>query len=176
MIRGTVVFVGLAGTSLTFVQNSIMVFWFLGSDITYTIMFPQLVCVLFFNISNSYGSIMGLLVGMSLRLLSGEPSIGLPVTLCFPGCALEDDVYVQRSPVRTFCMLATIGAVLLFSYLTSLLFNKGVIPERWDVFKGKTQTRQSDLILMSSKTKETQEVDRPEVQSEAELMLTKNQK
>ncbi|XP_073342342.1 high-affinity choline transporter 1-like isoform X2 [Pagrus major] len=174
VIRVTVVLVGLAGTSLTFLQNSIIVFWILGSDITYTIMLPQLICVLFCNFSNGYGSIVGLLVGVLMRVLSGEPSIGLPVILHFPGCTLEGDVYIQHSPVRTICMLSTIVVTLLVSYLASLLFNKGVIPERWDVFKVKTQTPTSILGLMSNGTDKRDEKEKPEVQNETELMLTTN--
>lgn len=175
VIRVTVVLVGLAGTSLTFLQNSIMVFWILGSDITYTIMFPQLICVLFFDICNGYGSIMGFLVGALLRVLGGEPSIGLPIVLHFPGCTLEDGIYVQRSPVRTICMLSTIVATLLFSYLASLVFNKGLIPERWDVFKAKTHKLPQNLILMSNGTTKADEEEKPDAQNETELMLTTNQ-
>lgn len=163
----------MAGTSLTFLQNSILAFWILSSDITYTIIFPQLICVLFFNISNSYGSIMGMIIGVLLRLLSGEPAIGLPISLCFTVCPLEEGVYVQHAPVRTICVLSTMFTTLFFSYLASLLLSKGLIPERWDILKVKKQ-QPSNLMLMSNDIAKTHENEEPEVQNEAELMLTTN--
>lgn len=139
MIRASVVVVGLAGTSLTFLDNSVLMIWMLRSDLTYTLMLPQLVCVLFFDVSNGYGAVLGCFSGMLLRALSGEPQLGIPAVVKFPGGVLVDGVYVQRSPVRTICMLFALAATLFFSYVAALLFDRGLIPERWDVFDVKAR-------------------------------------
>ncbi|XP_068165922.1 high affinity choline transporter 1-like [Antennarius striatus] len=138
VIRICIIVVGLVGTSLTNLTNEILVFWILGADLTYTIMFPQLLCVLFTDVSNGYGATTGFLVAVVLRLLCGEPLISLPVILHFPQCMLEDGVYIQTWPFKTICMLTALVSILLFSYVSLFLFQKGIIPERWDVFKVKT--------------------------------------
>uniref|UniRef100_A0A672YZK3 High-affinity choline transporter 1-like n=1 Tax=Sphaeramia orbicularis TaxID=375764 RepID=A0A672YZK3_9TELE len=176
VIRITVVLVGVSGTSLSFVSHSIMVFWILGSGITYTIIFPQLICVLFFKMSNGYGAVMGLLVGMLLRVLSGEPSLVCLLSSISQGALVrmaEDGMYVQRAPIQTICMLSTIFTTLLISYLASLLFNTGLIPERWDVFKVKTNKVPQRLLLRRNDVnKRTEEEENPEEQTETGTMLT----
>ncbi|XP_019725241.1 high affinity choline transporter 1-like isoform X1 [Hippocampus comes] len=166
VIRIMTLVIGLTGTSLVFLEASIMSLWVLGSSITYVFMFPQLICVLFFDISNGYGAMAGLLVSVVLRLLSGETSLGLPVTLHFPGCTLENGVYVQHAPVNTICMLCNFISALLVSYLASLLFEKGLIPERFNVLKVKTQQSPQILMLASSDTVENHEDEIPEGQNE----------
>ncbi|CAN9500225.1 unnamed protein product [Ophioblennius macclurei] len=139
VLRVLVVVVGLLGTSLTIMKNSIILFWFLGAEVAYAVTFPQLVCVLFFKVSNAYGGAVGCLMGIVLRLLSGDPALGLPAILPFPGCTVEDGVHVQYSPVKTICMLISIVFTVLFSYVASALFNKNVLSEKWDIFKVKVQ-------------------------------------
>ncbi|XP_068167948.1 high affinity choline transporter 1-like [Antennarius striatus] len=139
VIRISIVVVGLVGTSLTNLTNGVLVFWMLSSDLMFAVILPQLVCVLFIDVSNGYGATTGFLVAVVLRVLCGEPLIGLPVILHFPHGILEDGVYIQTWPFKTICLLAALVSILLFSYVFSVLFQKEILPEKWDVFKVKKQ-------------------------------------
>lgn len=141
VIRVSVVVVGVVGTAITFSSNSTLLLWILGADVAYTLIFPQLVTVLFFKVTNGYGAIMGYIIGLLLRILLGENTVGLPVILQLPGCTLQDGVYVQKAPIRTFSMLSTLLCILFFSWLSSLMFNGGLLPEKWDTFRVKRAAR-----------------------------------
>uniref|UniRef100_A0A665UEU0 Solute carrier family 5 member 8 n=1 Tax=Echeneis naucrates TaxID=173247 RepID=A0A665UEU0_ECHNA len=137
VIRVTVAVVGVVGTSITFFTNSTLVLWILGADVSYTLIFPHLVSVLFSKVTNGYGALMGYIIGLTVRISLGERAVGLPVVLCLPGCILVDGVFIQKSPVRTISMLCTIIAIQVFSLLALAMFNHGLLPEKWDIFKVK---------------------------------------
>lgn len=127
--------VGLIGTSLTSLKKSLLIFLFLGAEVAYIVVFPQLLCVLFVNKAYGYGVVMGLLTGLMLKLLNGDPSLGLTPVLHYPACIRDDGV--QCVPVKTISMLTVLVAIVLFSYLAAALFHRGLLPERMDVFRVK---------------------------------------
>lgn len=129
---------GLLGTSLANLKNSIITFWFLGNEVAYVLIFPQLVCVLFCSFSNAYGVVSGLLVALVVRLLNGDDTLGLAPVFHYPGCTLQESgTYVQCAPVRTISMLSSLVSILIFSKLTNVLLERNLLPERWDVFRVK---------------------------------------
>nr|XP_057947422.1 high affinity choline transporter 1-like isoform X4 [Doryrhamphus excisus] len=135
VIRISVVVVGLVGTGLCFLDSSVLVFWLVGVDMSFTIMFPQLVCVLFFEVSNSYGATMGLIVGVLMRALSGEPLIGLKPVIPYPGLRLNrENTLTQYFPFRTTIMLMSLLSILLFSWLAVMIFDKKLLSKKWDVY------------------------------------------
>lgn len=121
--------------SLISLQKSIIAFWYFNAEINFILIFPQFTCALFFQISNGYGAVMGVFVGLILRLLSGIPLLGIEPVIHFPGYTLEDGVFVHYAPVRTIFMMFTFAAILFFSYLASVLFEKNLLPQGWDVLK-----------------------------------------
>ncbi|KAI1902028.1 hypothetical protein AGOR_G00040490 [Albula goreensis] len=143
VIKISVLVVGLVGMGLAFWGNNVLAFWVVGTDVMYTLILPQFICVLFFPISNTYGAVGGYIVGMTLRLMSGEPLLYLPPVIHFPGCRLIDGVYVQHFPCRTLAMLLSLCAIILISYATSLLFENGFLPKRWDVLQARTHSAPS---------------------------------
>ncbi|XP_029912249.1 high affinity choline transporter 1-like [Myripristis murdjan] len=154
VIRVSVVVVGLVGTALTFQTKSVLMLWILGADVAYTLIFPHLASILFFKVSNGYGASVGFIVGVTVRILLGEESVGLPAIFPLPGCMVEDGVCSQRLPVRTISMLTTFMTILFFSALASFMFSHDLLPERWDVFKVKCDVSTSPVDPVTQSLKE----------------------
>ncbi|XP_061111628.1 high-affinity choline transporter 1-like [Conger conger] len=138
VIKGSVTVVGLAGMGLSFLKDSVLPFYVLSSDVLYTVILPQLVCVLHLPVANVYGAVGGYVSGVALRLLSGEPLLRLPPVIHFPGCRLVDGVYVQHFPHRSLAMLLSLCSTALISYATAELLRRGVLPRSWDLRPART--------------------------------------
>ena len=102
-----------------------------SSDLVYVCLFPQLLLVLYWKeYCNSYGCLASFLVGLVLRLLGGEPQMGLPVILKFP---FYDPELGQLFPFRTLCMIISLLTHVIVSLLARWIFQ--CIPKRYDCFK-----------------------------------------
>ena len=76
VIRVSIILVGTGATIIGLTVKTIYGLSILCSDLIYVILFPQLICVLYFRYSNGYGAICSFAVGMVLRILGGEKLLG----------------------------------------------------------------------------------------------------
>ncbi|MGH0190734.1 UNVERIFIED_CONTAM: hypothetical protein FKN15_050317 [Acipenser sinensis] len=157
VIKISVLFFGVLGMCLAMTTSSVYGLMFMSEELIYCTIFPQLVSVLFIPVSNGYGSLVGYVVGVTLRLLGGDSFFKIPPVIPYPGCTLVDGVYVQLFPFKTLTMLLSLFSIVSVSYLTSLLFKRGLLPKKWDIFdvSKKTDIILKDVILKES-DKETE--------------------
>ncbi|KFQ37835.1 High affinity choline transporter 1, partial [Mesitornis unicolor] len=132
-MRTSMLVFGAMAAGLAFYSNSVYDLWFLSGELVYALLFPQLCCALFVPSTNTYGSAAGLVVGLFLRLLAGEPALSISPIICYPACSLENGTYSQLFPFKTFTMLLTLGTIIAVSYLAAVLFQRNLLPPSWDV-------------------------------------------
>ncbi|KAH7960248.1 hypothetical protein HPB49_018218 [Dermacentor silvarum] len=131
VLRVMVFSIGSWATYVALSVNSVFELWLLCSDIVYVLLFPQLICVLYFENSNAYGAILAFSVSAVFRWLCGEPSMNVPVTIRLP---MYDESLGQQFPFRFACMLLGLLTQLLGSYAASWAFQGGWLPQSFDVF------------------------------------------
>ncbi|XP_061139865.1 high affinity choline transporter 1-like isoform X2 [Syngnathus typhle] len=150
VIQISVFLVGLAGTGLAFNNSSILALWMLASDLLYCVMTPQLFCVVHLRVANCYGAISGYVIALLLRGLSGEPALGIPTVLLFPGWRERDGVITQYFPFRTLIAFISLAAVVLVSWLVELGFARQLIPQSWDVLDAFNKNIEAEEKEMAS--------------------------
>ncbi|XP_071105722.1 high affinity choline transporter 1-like [Haliotis cracherodii] len=136
VLRLTVVVAGGLGTVLAITSTTVYGLYVMSGDLMYVILFPQLTCVLFVKISNTYGSLVGFFLSIGLRLLCGENLLQMPVLIQLPLYSEEEG---QLFPFRTCIMAVSFLAIVLVSFLTETAFKRGWITEKYDVLKYFTQ-------------------------------------
>ena len=133
VMRVAIIGVGILATVMGITITSIYGLWFLCADLVYVILFPQLVCVVYLKGTNTYGSLAGYLIGLLFRLLGGEPLVGLPAAIAYPGYIADGNE--QRFPFRTLAMVLSFTTILVVSYPVRLVFERHLLPKHWDVFQ-----------------------------------------
>lgn len=106
--RITMIFICIFGTILAITSNSVYDLWVLTSDLIYSLLFPQLLLIIYLpKVCNTYGSLLGFIVGTILRLGGGVDVFNIPAFLHYPSWL----------PFRTFAMVVALLVELLVSYL-----------------------------------------------------------
>ncbi|XP_026522733.1 high affinity choline transporter 1 [Notechis scutatus] len=132
VMRITIFVFGAAATVMALLAQTIYGLWYLSSDLVYIIIFPQLLCVLFIKGTNTYGAIVGYLLGLLLRITGGEPYLSLQPLIFYPGWYHDGSGYVQRFPFKTLAMLTSFFTNIAVSYLAKYLFESGTLPPKLD--------------------------------------------
>ncbi|XP_020835169.1 high affinity choline transporter 1 [Phascolarctos cinereus] len=133
VMRITVFLFGAAATAMALLAKSVYGLWYLSSDLVYIIIFPQLLCVLFVKGTNTYGAMMGYVLGLIFRITGGEPYLYLQPLILYPGHYRDEDgIYHQRFPFKTFAMFISFLTNISVSYLAKYLFESGSLPPKLD--------------------------------------------
>ncbi|XP_054766123.1 high-affinity choline transporter 1-like [Lytechinus pictus] len=132
VIRISIVMTTVLATIIALTVHSVYYLYVLCSDLVYVIIFPQLVCVLYVKFSNTYGSLAGFILGFIFRVGGGEETLHIPAFIKFPFYSETDG---QRFPFRTFTVATSFAVIIVVSYVTDIVFRRGHLGPRWDVFK-----------------------------------------
>ena len=153
MMRVSMFIVGAAATVIAISVNSIYTLFALCSDLVYVILFPQLCCVIHLPDANIYGSIMGYIMGLILRVGGGESAIGFPAFIKYP--YYDEKNKKQLFPFKTLSMMVSLITIVSVSYLTKYLFTKGILSEKYDFLR---YFKRYDIDKTDAKENENQEM------------------
>ena len=134
-MRVAIVIAGAAATGMALSVESIYALFHLCSDLIYVVLFPPWCLALHWKDVNTYGSIVGYLPGLLLRVGGGEEKIGFSAFIKYP---FYDEVKGQLFPFRTLAMIVTFVTIIVVSSVTKYLFEREIIPLKYDflnVFK-----------------------------------------
>ncbi|CAJ0933273.1 unnamed protein product, partial [Mesorhabditis belari] len=147
VMRFSIIVVGIMATVMALTIQSIYGLWYLCADLVYVILFPQLLCVVYMETSNTYGSMSGYFVGLILRLSGGEPLVGLPAFIHYP--MYDVDEKKQYFPFRTMAMLSTLFTLCFVSRFSIWLFRTGRLQPEMDIMGCVVNVPQERIALRS---------------------------
>lgn len=117
ILRLCVVTVACAAAAMALAVRSVYDLWALSSDLVYVVLLPQLLAAVFLGRRwcNAAGSLAAFALGLALRVLGGEPVLGIPAVLHYPMYDEASDR--QLFPFKTVTMLLSAATLLAVSRL-----------------------------------------------------------
>ncbi|CAC5393432.1 SLC5A7 [Mytilus coruscus] len=131
VLRISILLTGILGTVIAIAVKSVYGLFILCVDAMYVIQMPELTCALWFEKANGYGSFVGFIVGLLLRILGGEPVLSLPAVIKYPW---YDPTAGQLFPHKTFAMMCCFTAIIAVSFLTDYIFTNDKVDKKFDFF------------------------------------------
>ncbi|XP_046367344.2 high affinity choline transporter 1-like [Haliotis rufescens] len=139
VLRDGIVVTGTLSCVIAILVKSVYGLFYMCTDLMYVILFPQLTCVLWIGFTNTYGALTGYALSLFLRVAAGDTLLGIPVLIQFPFYTEADG---QLFPFKTLTMIVNFVAIISVSAFTRLVFRRGWLSTRWDVFN--VMTREED--------------------------------
>jgi len=153
-------------TSLAITYKSIYELFVLCGDFMFVIVFPQLTLVLYWEMANTYGSVVSFFVGIILRLLCGDSLMGIPATISFGtlygdegSCPTDEDPMAACTGPVPFRLIVTIIGTLFhlaFSFGAYTVFDKEWVSLEYDFFNCFKRDQTGELVLTGSRHMETE--------------------
>ncbi len=130
--RTAILAIGSIATVIAIFVTSIYGMFILAADLVFVLMLPQLTAVIFISWTNTYGALLGYIVGIVLRFGAGEPYISLKPFIFYPFYTNHEG---QLFPFRTFAMLWSFATILLISRFTNFIFQDMLLSNKFDFLK-----------------------------------------
>ncbi|CAH1797560.1 unnamed protein product [Owenia fusiformis] len=128
--RITMLVLGVASVIISiYGEKTVIGLYYVGTEITMVVLFPQLICSMYIDVSNGYGALLGSGLGLVLRFGKGVPSLNLIAFIPYPPYGTNDDIF----PVRILSIIVAILTTIIISYATKMMFTKGLVGRKFDM-------------------------------------------
>lgn len=132
VFRICVVIVGALGTIIALTVQNVYGLLVLCGDLMAVSQFPQLVCALWLKVGNTYGSLLGMIVGLLMRILGGDQVLGIQAVIHYP--YFDPEHNKQIFPFKIIAMLCSLAVIILVSHITHFIFTRNYLSKRFDIF------------------------------------------
>ncbi|CAN8026700.1 unnamed protein product, partial [Ixodes persulcatus] len=131
VLRSSIAATAVMSSAMAVSVDSVYGLSILIGDPVYVILFPQLLAVVHFpSLCNAYGSLVAFLVGLALRVIGGEPVLGLPALFRYP--FFDETTQLQLFPFKTVAMLISLATLLIVSAVAKAIIRTVPLSSRYD--------------------------------------------